>query len=86
MNQQPTKTTGEAKPHETPVAHDLDHGWAWVVMFASFGSFLIIGGNIYGAGIIHIALLERYGQDVTKTSWVGALLSSMINIGGKYEY
>ena len=83
MNHHPTKTT-EVKPHQTePGASDLDHGWAWVVLCASFGAFLIIGGNIYGAGIIHIALLERYGHDITTTSWVGALLSSMVNIGGK---
>ena len=83
MSHHATKTPAE-KPHRTPGASGVDHGWAWVVMLASFGSFLIIGGNIYGVGIIHIVLLERYGQDITKTSWVGALLSSMVNIGGMY--
>ena len=72
----------EEGEQKTPNFSDLDRGWAWVILLASFGSFLVIGGSVYGVGIIHIALLERYGQDITKTSWVGALHSSMINIGG----
>ena len=68
MNYHASKPAAE-KPNRTPRVSGVDHGWAWVVMLASFGSFLIIGGNNYGVGIIHIVLLERYVQDVTKTSW-----------------
>ena len=67
---------------QIPNFSDLDRGWAWVVMAATFGAFMIIGGTIYGVGIIHIALLERYKQDITMTSWVGALHSAMMNLGG----
>ena len=81
MNRHSSNKVAE-EPHQNPDVSGLDHGWAWVVMIASFGAFLIIGGSVYSVGIIHIALLERYGQDITKTSWVGALHSSMINIGG----
>ena len=61
---------------------DLDRGWSWVVMLVSFGSFLIIGGSVYADGIIHIALLNRYQQDISTTAWVGAVHSAMMNIGG----
>ena len=66
----------------SPVFSDLDRGWSWVVMLASFGSFLIIGGSVYVVGIIHLALLNRYQQDISTTAWVGAVHSAMMDIGG----
>ena len=75
----------EDQLQQTPNFSDLDKGWAWVVLLASFGSFLIIGGSVYGVGIIHIALLERYKQDVTTTAWVGALHSALMNLGGRKQ-
>ena len=85
MNRQSSRRFPE-NPNQCPDVCDVDHGWAWVVMLASFGAFLVIGGSVYSVGIIHIALLDRYGQDITKTSWVGALHSSMINIGGIHSF
>ena len=61
---------------------DLDKGWAWVVLLASFGSMMLLGGTMYAVGIIHIALLERYKEDVSKTAWTGALQSAIISVGG----
>ena len=69
---------------QIPNFSDLDRGWSWVVLAGAFGSFMLIGGTIYGVGIIHIALLERYKQDITMTSWIGALHSAMMNLGGKF--
>ena len=63
---------------------DLDSGWAWVVLVASFCSFIMIGGTMYAVGIIHIALLERYKQNLSKTAMVGALQSAVMSIGGMY--
>ena len=68
---------------QIPNFPDLDRGWSWVVMAGAFGSFMLIGGSVYSVGIIHIALLERFKQDITMTSWVGALHSAMMNLGGK---
>ena len=81
MDTQSTKETQNDKD-QIPNFNDLDRGWAWVIMAATFGTFLLIGGTVYGVGIIHIALLERYKQDITMTSWVGALHSAMMDIGG----
>lgn len=61
---------------------DLDTGWAWVVLFASFGTFFLIGNSMYAVGIIHSSLLERYGEKVSLTSWAGALHTAMMSLGG----
>ena len=64
---------------------DLDRGWSWVVLVASFVSLMMIGTSIYAVGIIHIALLERYEQDVSRTAWVGSVHSAMIAAAGRYR-
>ena len=74
-----------AGDRQDPCFSDLDRGWAWVVLVASFGCFFLIGGTMYAVGIIHIALLERYGQELSKTSVVGALHSAVMSIGGSYN-
>ena len=63
----------------------LDKGWAWVVLGASFGSFMLLGGTQYAVGIIHLALLERYKEEVSKTAWTGALQSALVSVGGLFN-
>lgn len=70
---------------QDPSCSDLDRGWSWVVLAASFGSFMLIGGTMYAVGIIHIALLDRYKQDVATTAWVGAIHSALMSVGGMYN-
>ena len=62
---------------------DLDHGWAWMEMIASFGTFCLIGGTMYAVGIIHSTLLDQFNRNVSITSWAGALHSALISAGGK---
>ena len=38
---------------------DLDTGWAWVVMFAAFGTAIASGGISYSTGLIHSILLKN---------------------------
>ncbi|XP_053406865.1 monocarboxylate transporter 9-like isoform X2 [Mercenaria mercenaria] len=61
---------------------DLDTGWAWMVLLASFGTFFLIGNSMYAVGIIHSSLLDRYGEKVTLTSWAGALHTALMSLGG----
>ena len=61
---------------------DLDGGWSWVILAASFGSFMLLGGTMYAVGIIHIALLDSFKQDVASTAWVGAIHSALMSVGG----
>ena len=41
---------------------------------------------MYAVGIIHLALLERYQEEVSKTAWTGALQSALISVGGLLKY
>lgn len=61
---------------------DLDTGWAWVVLFASFWIFCILGGAMYTVGIIHSTLLERYHASTFLTSLAGALHTALISVAG----
>lgn len=81
-NMEKEKTEKSGQSSDFP---DLDKGWAWVVLVASFGSFMLLGGTMYAVGIIHIALLERYGEDVSKTAWAGALHSALMSVGGLFQ-
>ncbi|KAH3730265.1 hypothetical protein DPMN_056247 [Dreissena polymorpha] len=61
--------------------NDMDRGWSWVVLFASFGSFMLIGSCMNGVGIIHATLLELHGESVGLTSWAGALHTGLASLG-----
>ncbi|KAL4231110.1 hypothetical protein ACF0H5_008693 [Mactra antiquata] len=61
---------------------DMDTGWAWAVLLASFGTSCIIGGALYTIGIIQAILLDLFNGDVSTTSLVGALHTSLISITG----
>ena len=73
----------EVEPDE-PDFSDLDTGWAWVVLAASFGTSCLMGATQFASGIIHIILLEKYHASVSMTTIVGALHTAMIAIGGRY--
>ncbi|XP_050405703.1 monocarboxylate transporter 12 [Patella vulgata] len=51
--------------------------WAWVILAASFGS-MFFNSSFFAAGVIHIALIERYPNvDVGTIAWLGSLFSCM---------
>lgn len=72
----------QCQPDDGQDFSDLDSGWAWVIMFASFGTFFLIGNSMYAVGIIHSSLLDRYGEEVSLTSWAGALHTAFMSLGG----
>ena len=84
------ETSPLSKEVETEKADDistidykgLDTGWAWVVLFASFGTFCLLGSSLYSVGIIQSVLLQKYKESVTLTSWPGALNTAMMSLGG----
>jgi hypothetical protein len=65
------------------VLTEPDRGWSWVVLFASFSSYFLIGGLVNSVGVIHSVLLERYDESVSLTAWVGSLHSALLLLGGK---
>ncbi|KAL3863042.1 hypothetical protein ACJMK2_004824 [Sinanodonta woodiana] len=62
--------------------HDADKGWSWIVLFASFGSFVINGSLLYGIGIVNVALLEQYEEPLGTTAWAAAAFAALTSIAG----
>jgi len=62
---------------------DIDGGWAWVVMVASFGCFILCGGVTYTSGVLHSVLLNRYNAQVSVTAWASGLYTALISMSGK---
>ncbi|XP_067670381.1 monocarboxylate transporter 12-like [Haliotis asinina] len=56
--------------------------WAWVVVAASLCALFLNTSLSSIAGVMHVALLERFQDDVTLTSWVGSLFSCMFALSG----
>lgn len=61
---------------------DLDQGWAWMVLFAATSTVIITGMFIYCAGVLHIALLQKFEEDNAYTSLIGSIYTSMLSLGG----
>ncbi|XP_046552549.1 LOW QUALITY PROTEIN: monocarboxylate transporter 12-like [Haliotis rubra] len=53
--------------------------WAWVVVVASLCALFLNTGLSFVAGVMHVALLETFQDDVTLTSWIGPVASFIIN-------
>ncbi|XP_067670368.1 monocarboxylate transporter 12-like [Haliotis asinina] len=53
-----------------------------VVLFASFATMLFGPSIVYASGVIHVALLEGFQEDVAMTAWVGSLFSCMFALTG----
>lgn len=61
---------------------DIDHGWAWVVMMAAFSTQFITGVLSYSVGVFHNALLNEFKEDLTFTSLVGSVYTSLLCLTG----
>ncbi|OWF41473.1 Monocarboxylate transporter 12 [Mizuhopecten yessoensis] len=59
-----------------------DKGWSWVVMAGSFGAHMIAGSFQCAVGVIHNAILERFNEDVGKTSWASSVYLGMLSVIG----
>ena len=57
---------------------DIDTGWAWVAALSVYLTMVINCTALYMAGVIYIALLDKYKEGKAKTSLVGALNSGLL--------
>ncbi|XP_045188745.1 monocarboxylate transporter 4-like [Mercenaria mercenaria] len=80
MRKEPCERLVTQGKNDEPEFSDLDTGWAWVVLFTSFGTFCLMGATQFASGIVHMILLERYQANESLTSLVGALHTSLIFI------
>ena len=52
---------------------DIDRGWAWVVMGATYLGQMMFATSYFMVGVVYVELLEHYQDDEVKTSLVGTL-------------
>ncbi|XP_033757543.1 monocarboxylate transporter 12-like [Pecten maximus] len=61
-----------------------DQGWSWLVLGASFGVMVINGCLGQGIGVVHLALLENFNEDSTRTALAGSLFAATQSCGGVF--
>ena len=54
-----------------------------MVLFATFMSFMVLGGCVYTTGVVHAILLERFGENNATTAWVVSLFCALTSLAGK---
>lgn len=62
---------------------DVDQGWAWLVLIAVYSGILILSTSMFTAGVMFVALLDYYHEDVAKTSIIGSLNSGLLCLMGE---
>ncbi|XP_067669210.1 monocarboxylate transporter 14-like [Haliotis asinina] len=61
---------------------DVDEGWAWVVLVASYMSGFLLSGVCYMGTMLQVVLLEHFQQSVGLTAWVTSVYSSLMFLAG----
>jgi len=86
-NHEMKKVTDSAEDVHRPVQNRVvppDGGWGWVVMIASFCCNIVVDGIIFSFGLIVSQLSESFHVPISKTAWVGSLLSGFYLIAGPF--
>ena len=80
----------EEEEKQTPIPADdeltdpnIDGGWAWLVMVASFLLIFIVDGISFSFGVFLDVLIKEFGQDKSTTSLVRSVLSGVYLGAGK---
>ncbi|XP_046548152.1 monocarboxylate transporter 14-like [Haliotis rubra] len=61
---------------------DVDGGWAWVVLVASYMNGFLLSGVCYMGGMFQVVLLEHFQQSVGLTAWVTSVYASLMLFAG----
>ncbi|XP_041358319.1 monocarboxylate transporter 12-B-like [Gigantopelta aegis] len=61
---------------------DVDRGWAWLVLAASYMNLFIAPGLAYIGGMFQNLLLEQFHQSVSLTAWVTSVFASLLQLAG----
>ncbi|XP_021368365.1 monocarboxylate transporter 4-like isoform X2 [Mizuhopecten yessoensis] len=70
---------------ETKMAAPLegvDRGWAWMVLAACFLSNVMNAYFTYAAGVLNVALLAKFNENVAFTALVGSVFASLLSLTG----
>lgn len=61
---------------------EVDGGYGWVVVFASFMSSMIVDGIAFSFGLIYTELLQYFHESKSKTAWIGSLFLAVPLMAG----
>ena len=64
--------------------HQLDKGWAWVILMASFMIKAICSGVFISLGVFLVPWQEQLSGSVTKLQWTVSLVIGISMIAGKH--
>ncbi|KAK8386316.1 hypothetical protein O3P69_010767 [Scylla paramamosain] len=65
---------------------DVDRGWAWVILIAMFGVFVITSGLLSTTGMFYVQMLGEYGHSRSYTAWMGSLINAFFMLGGPMSF
>lgn len=65
---------------------DVDGGWAWAILIAMFGVFVITSGLLSTTGMFYVQMLEEYGHSRSYTAWMGSLINAFFMLGGPVSF
>ena len=63
---------------------DIDGGWAWLVLGASFLVHVMTYGLAWSTGVYNVIFLDEFKQPKSVTAWAGAMPTAMMYAIGKY--
>lgn len=69
--------------NEPPIKRDMDSGWAWIVLSATFVSFFTGCGLGYNIGIYFVCFLNAFQESRAYTAWINAVYATVFQISGK---
>ncbi|MBN3296708.1 MOT14 protein, partial [Amia calva] len=61
---------------------DIDGGWAWMIVMASFITHVLIMGSHMALGVLYVEWLEEFKESRGLTAWVGSLTIGITLIVG----
>ncbi|XP_038671858.1 monocarboxylate transporter 14-like isoform X2 [Scyliorhinus canicula] len=61
---------------------NIDRGWAWMVVLASFIMHVLVMGSQMALGILYVEWLEEFNQSRALTAWIGSLTMGISLIVG----
>ncbi|XP_078060180.1 monocarboxylate transporter 14-like [Mustelus asterias] len=63
---------------------NIDRGWAWMVILASFIMHVLVMGSQMALGILYVEWLEEFNQSRGLTAWIGSLAMGLSLIVGPF--
>ena len=63
---------------------NIDGGWAWLVLGASFLIHIMTYGMAWSTGVYNVIFLDVFQQPKAVTAWAGAMPTAMMYATGKY--